>query len=217
MVPRQSRWVGTATPVASVHALELAAHLLQGLLQVGIRHLAEIKGGRTNHATIADRRRSFHFLHRSRRSLAWLSLDAGDNDPVRFWRHIVAALERFSPGIARRIGPMLGPPAPSSFDGMVGALINELVSQPAEAEIVLALDDYHVIDSPAVHGSVAFLLEHLPPRVRLVLSARADPPSFQVHVRRPCRLSTVKYCSRLSSSNVTVSDPNGVLRCAPCS
>jgi LuxR family transcriptional regulator, maltose regulon positive regulatory protein len=114
--------------------------------------------------------------HRSSRSLAWVALDNGDNDPVRFWRHIVAALDPVRPGIAERIGPMLGPPAPFSFDGLVGALINELESQPAEDQAVLVLDDYHLIESPAVHGSLTFLLEHLPSRVHLVLSTRADPP-----------------------------------------
>ncbi len=54
---------------------------------------------------------------------AWLSLDAGDNDPARFWRHAVAALDRARPGIGERVAPLLGPPAPSSFQGLVTALI----------------------------------------------------------------------------------------------
>ena len=61
---------------------------------------------------------------------AWLSLDAGDNDPARFWRHAVAALDRVRPGISERVGPLLGPPAPLSFEPLVTALINE-VSGPA--------------------------------------------------------------------------------------
>jgi LuxR family maltose regulon positive regulatory protein len=48
---------------------------------------------------------------------AWLSLDEGDNDPAQFWRHAVAALDRVRPGIAERAEPLLGPPAPSSFEG----------------------------------------------------------------------------------------------------
>ncbi len=48
--------------------------------------------------------------------VAWLSLDAGDNDPARFWRHAVAALDRARPGIGERVGPLLGPPAPPSFE-----------------------------------------------------------------------------------------------------
>src|ERR1700722_7828770 len=62
--------------------------------------------------------------------VAWLSLDAGDNDPARLWRHVVAALDRAVPGIADRVAPLLvpllGPLAPGSFEGLVTALINEL-------------------------------------------------------------------------------------------
>ena len=59
---------------------------------------------------------------------AWLSLDTGDNDPARFWPHAVAALDRAHPGIAGRVGPLLGPPAPASFEGLVTALVNELAA-----------------------------------------------------------------------------------------
>ena len=61
----------------------------------------------------------------------WLSLDAGDNDPARFWRHAVAALDRVRPGLAERVGPLLGPPAPASFEPLVTALINELAAGAA--------------------------------------------------------------------------------------
>ena len=110
------------------------------------------------------------------RPAAWLSLDAGDNDPARFWRHAVAALDRVCPGIAARVGPLLGPPPPPSFEGPVTALINELAAQPGAGEVALVLDDYHLIDSQPVHASVEFLLEHRPPGLRLVLASRSDPP-----------------------------------------
>jgi LuxR family maltose regulon positive regulatory protein len=109
------------------------------------------------------------------RRVAWLSLDAGDNDPVRFWRHVFAALDRALPGIGERVAPLLGPP-PSSFEGLVTALINELAAQPGEDEIVLVLDDYHLVDAQQVHASLAFLLEHLPPGLHLVVASRSDPP-----------------------------------------
>ena len=111
-----------------------------------------------------------------RHPAAWLSLDTGDNDPARFWRHVVAALDRARPGIAERTGPLLGPPTPQSFGGLATALINELAAQPGDGETLLILDDYHVIDAPGVHASVTFLLEHLPPGLHLVLASRADPP-----------------------------------------
>src|SRR5581483_10516283 len=63
------------------------------------------------------------WARRGRRPLAWLSLDAGDNDPARFWRHAVAALDRSRPGIGDRVAPLLGLSAPSSFQGLITALI----------------------------------------------------------------------------------------------
>src|SRR5215469_4658374 len=98
------------------------------------------------------------WARRGGRPVAWLSLDAGDNDPVRFWRYVVAAVGLARPGVAGRLLPLFGPPPPSSFDGPVTALINELAAQPGDVEAVLILDD------------------HLPPGLRLVLASRSDPP-----------------------------------------
>ena len=75
--------------------------------------------------------------------MAWLSLDAGDNDPARFWRHAVAALDRARPGTGERVAGLLGPSAPASFQGLVTALINDLAGE----EALLVLDDYHVISA----------------------------------------------------------------------
>ena len=126
------------------------------------------------------------------RPAAWLSLDAGDNDPARFWRHAVAALDRVCPGIAERVGPLLGPPPPPSFEGLVTALINELAAQPGAGEVALVLDDYHLIGSQQVHASVEFLLEHRPPGLRLVLASRSDPPLALARRRARGQLAEVR-------------------------
>ena len=123
---------------------------------------------------------------------AWLSLDPGDNDPARFWRHVVAALERVRPGITGRVGPLLGPPAPPSFEGLVTALINELAAPPGDDEALLVLDDYHVIDSEPVHGSLGFLLEHRPPGLDLVLASRSDPPLALARLRARGQLAELR-------------------------
>src|SRR5215468_545458 len=107
-----------------------------------------------------------------RRPVAWLGLDGGDSDPARFWRYVVAALDRARPGLAERVGP----PPSRSFEGLVTALINGLAADPGLDEVVLVLDDYHLIDSGPVYASVAFLLENLPPGLRVVVTSRADPP-----------------------------------------
>lgn len=110
------------------------------------------------------------------RAVAWLSLDEGDNDPARFWRHIGAALDTVAPGVAERVGALLGGGAlpASSFEAPVTTLVNRLAG--TTDDIVLVIDDYHVIAAPAVHRSLTSLLEHLPGCLHLVLASRTDPP-----------------------------------------
>ena len=120
--------------------------------------------------------------------VAWLSLDAGDNDPARFWRHAVAALDQARPGIGERVAPLLGPPAPSSFQGLVTALINELATD----EAVLVLDDFHVIGSRQVQESLAFLVEHRPAGIGVVLASRSDPPLALARLRARGQLTEVR-------------------------
>ena len=122
----------------------------------------------------------------------WLSLDAGDNDPARFWRHAVAALDRARPGLGERVAPLLGPSAPSSFQALVTALINELAAEPDAEEMLLVLDDYHVINTQAVHESLAFLLEHRPPGIWVVLASRSDPPLPLARLRARGQLGEVR-------------------------
>ena len=126
------------------------------------------------------------------RPVAWLSLDAADNDPVRFWRHVVAALDRARPGIAERVSPLLGPPAPPTFDGLVTALVNELDAEPSEAEVLLVLDDYHLIDAQTVHASLEFLVDHLPLGLHLVMASRSDPPLPLPRLRAGGRLTELR-------------------------
>jgi LuxR family transcriptional regulator, maltose regulon positive regulatory protein len=107
--------------------------------------------------------------------VAWVSLDEGDNDPVRFLSYLVAALrktgeEEFGEGVFAA----LRSPEPPRMEAVLGALINELADLPGEVAVVL--DDYHVIDSENVHWIVTFLLELLPENVHLVISGRVDPP-----------------------------------------
>jgi LuxR family transcriptional regulator, maltose regulon positive regulatory protein len=162
----------------------LVEALGEGLARRLILVCAPAGSGKT--ALLADWAPSGH------RPMAWLSLDAADNDPVRFWRHTVAALDRARPGIGERVGLLLGPPAPASFEGLVTALINDLAAQPDDGEVLLVLDDYHLIDAQPVHASLAFLLEHLPPGLHLVLASRADPPLPLARLRAGGQLAELR-------------------------
>jgi LuxR family maltose regulon positive regulatory protein len=105
-------------------------------------------------------------------STAWLSLDKGDNDPALFWTYLIAALQRAADGVGGRALTLLQPPQPP-VEAALATLLNELGASPAD--VVLVLDDYHVIDAGEVQDGMAFLVEHLPPRLRLVVAGRADP------------------------------------------
>ena len=162
----------------------LTARLDEGLARGLILVCAPAGYGKT--VLLAD------WVRRGAQPAAWLSLDAGDNDPARFWRHAAAALDRARPGIGERVAPLLGPPAPSSFQGLVTALINELAAQPGDGEALLVLDDYHVIGSQQVHESLAFLLEHRPAGIRVVLASRSDPPLALARLRARGQLAEVR-------------------------
>lgn len=105
------------------------------------------------------------------RSAAWLSLDRRDDDPARFWTYLVAALQRAAPGMGEGALPLLQ--AQSSAEAGLGALLNDLGA--VTHDVVLVLDDFHVVESREVREAVASLLEHLPAQVHLVLAGRADP------------------------------------------
>jgi LuxR family transcriptional regulator, maltose regulon positive regulatory protein len=124
------------------------------------------------------------------RPVAWLSLDGGDNDPARFWRHVAAALDRVVPGVAERVTALLVGLQPTAFGAVAAALVNELAG--VTKEVVLVLDDYHLIDAPPVHASLGFLLEHLPASLRLVLASRADPPLPLARLRASGQLAELR-------------------------
>jgi LuxR family transcriptional regulator, maltose regulon positive regulatory protein len=107
-------------------------------------------------------------------SVAWLSLDEGDNDPTRFLTYLVAALRSVDGDIGAGVLSALRSPEPPHIETMTAALINELAALPEEPTLIL--DDYHVIDSEPVHRILSYLLEHLPSNAHLIISSRIDPP-----------------------------------------
>ena len=108
------------------------------------------------------------------RPVAWVSLDPDDNDPTRFWRYVVAALGQVRPGLEERVVPLLRAPEQLAPEAAVAAIVNELAADPQP--LALVLDDYHAIESPAIHEALAFFLERLPPGLVVVIAGRSDPP-----------------------------------------
>src|SRR5215210_3953228 len=105
--------------------------------------------------------------------VAWLSLDEGDSDPTRFLTYLVAALRTIAPAIGEGLLGVLQSPQPPPTEAILTALLNEITTVPDH--FVLVLDDYHVIDATPVDMALAFLLEHLPPHMHLVIATREDP------------------------------------------
>ena len=130
------------------------------------------------------------WARRGQRPVAWLSLDVGDNDPVRFWRHVGAALDGARPGVAGRVAALLQDVQPASLGAVVTTLANELAG--LAGEVVLVLDDYHLIEAPPVHASLGLLLDHLPGSLRLMLATRADPPLALARLRARGQLAELR-------------------------
>jgi LuxR family maltose regulon positive regulatory protein len=124
------------------------------------------------------------------RPVAWVSLDADDNDPARLWRYLVAAVEQLHPGLEERALPLLHAPDQPALEALVTAVVNELAA--AQRELSIVLDDYHVIESRPIHESLALLLERLPPGVHVAIAGRGDPPLPLARMRARGQLAEVR-------------------------
>ena len=107
-------------------------------------------------------------------SVAWVSLDAGDNDPVRFWRYVITACKVFDADVGESALTLLHASRHIPIETVLTTFINDL-SQLAYRS-VLVLEDYHVITSPQIHEAVTYFIDHLPATLHLVILTRSDPP-----------------------------------------
>ena len=107
------------------------------------------------------------------RRAGWVSLDGGDNEPTRFWAYVTAAIAAAGTGLqlpgSHPAPAGAGPPAQA-----LAPLVNTLAG--LTSDLVLVLDDYHLITSPQIHAGVAFLLDQAPPRLHLLIVSRTEPP-----------------------------------------
>ncbi|MFH1853588.1 MAG: LuxR C-terminal-related transcriptional regulator [Candidatus Neomarinimicrobiota bacterium] len=107
-------------------------------------------------------------------SSAWYSLDDGDNDTALFLTYLIAALKSISDVIGQGALAALTVPRKAAVESIIIPLINDLTK--FGRDLVLVLDDYHMIDNQEIHRALEFLLDHAPPNLHLVLSTRVDPP-----------------------------------------
>jgi LuxR family maltose regulon positive regulatory protein len=136
------------------------------------------------------------------RPVAWLSLDEGDNDPARFISYLVKALQTIQAGIGEGLLAALQSPQPLHFENILTTLLNEITTIPGD--FLLVLDDYHSIDSQPVDQSLAFLIEHQPPQMHLLIATREDPqlPLSRLRARGQCtelRAADLRFTSAEAS------------------
>jgi LuxR family maltose regulon positive regulatory protein len=127
--------------------------------------------------------------------VTWLSLDAGDNDPVRFLTYFIAALQMIEGDIGATAQTVLSSPQPPQIESLLKGLINEITEIPdepstahrpgsppssvgehKERSFALVIDDYHILETQQIHDALIFLLDQLPPQMHLVITTREDPP-----------------------------------------
>jgi LuxR family maltose regulon positive regulatory protein len=114
------------------------------------------------------------FVTQQQNPVAWMSLDDADNDPIYFWTYLIAALQKVQNGVGEIALANLSLPQNLPPEAIPSILINDL--DRLGGEIILVLDDYHVIKNEAIHEGLLFLLEHMPQNLHPVISTRIDPP-----------------------------------------
>ncbi|NTU80662.1 MAG: AAA family ATPase, partial [Chloroflexales bacterium] len=122
--------------------------------------------------------------------VAWLAVDARDNDPARFLGYLVAALQRVDPALGQRAQSLLGTPQLPPLPTIVAELINDLAA--LSAPILLVLDDYHAITSAPVHAALDHLIDYQPAALHLVIATREDPPLPLARLRARGQLTELR-------------------------
>jgi ATP/maltotriose-dependent transcriptional regulator MalT len=121
---------------------------------------------------------AWHASSPASRPFAWVSLDEGDNDEVRFWDYVIAALQTLDEGVGEVVGEAaqaaLHAPGTSVTDLVLPLLLNDLVARGTSQTLVL--DDYHLIENDAVHTALSYLLDHAPETLHIAIATRFDPP-----------------------------------------
>ena len=145
-------------------------------------------------------------------STAWVALDGSDNDPVRFWRYVLTACRAFQSSLGQASLNILQHAPQPSFETILTMWINESAGLPHKA--VLVLEDYHEITSRAIHESLAFLVEHLPDNLHLMILTRTDPPLPLARLRARNELNEL----RAADLRFTLQETQAFLRQeVPCS
>ncbi len=144
-----------------------------------------------------------------RMPVGWVSLDEGDNDPVRFWTYFIAALQTVRADMGKSIIGLLQSPQPPPTESFLTGIINE-ISEVSE-EFALVLDDYHIIEAPPIHDALTFLLDHLPSQMHMVIASRVDPPISLARMRARGQLTEMRAADLRFTLEEATAFLNGVM------
>jgi LuxR family maltose regulon positive regulatory protein len=142
------------------------------------------------------------------RSVAWLALDQGDNQPGSFWAYLIAALQTVAPAVGASALSLLRS-APSPIEPVLATLLNDLSAGPNN--VVLVVDDYHLVDEGDIGDGMVFLVEHLPPQVHLVITTRADPALPLARLRARGELVEIRAADLRFTADEASGYLNGVM------
>jgi LuxR family maltose regulon positive regulatory protein len=148
-------------------------------------------------------------LEQGEKPAAWLSLDRWDNDPVRFWTYLAEALRTVEPDVGAEVLGLLRAPGTRLLEDVVPTLVNEL--EQLRDRLVLVLDDYHLITTTEIHETLAFLLEHMPPALHLLIATRSDPPLPLARLRARRELLEIRAADLRFTPEESGAFLNGVL------
>jgi ATP/maltotriose-dependent transcriptional regulator MalT len=123
------------------------------------------------------------------RTVAWITLDAADADPVRLWTYVASAVDRVEEGLGRPALTRLAAPG-APIELAVDQLLNGLLAYGRPLAIVL--DDLHLLGSEASFRSIEHPVERLPDNVRVLATTRSDPPVRLGRLRARSTLSEIR-------------------------
>lgn len=149
------------------------------------------------------------FVAEYQRSVAWVSLDEADNDPIRFWTYLVAACQSIQHDIGESALGLLQTPQQLPDETIPTILINDI--QRSETDLVLVLDDFHTIQNQSIHKALSFLLDHLPDNLHLIFSTRVDPPWQLARFRARDRLIEIRAADLRFTTEETAAFLNQVM------
>jgi len=144
------------------------------------------------------------------RRVAWLSLDQRDDDPVSFWTYVIGALQTVAPAVGVDALSLLQSPRPPPIEAVLSTLLNEIAAE--RMEIVLVLDDYHMVDARDIQEGMTFLIERLPPRMHVVIASRSDPALPLARLRARGELLEIRAADLRFTPDEAVTYFNAIMR-----